>query len=61
MPSVGFEPAIQAIERGQLYRPSFIKLYNRSFAALSKAQVRGRSLTGIAGSNTAGGMDVCLL
>jgi hypothetical protein len=30
-------------------------------AAWSKAWVCGRSLAGIAGSNTAGGMDVCLL
>jgi hypothetical protein len=30
-------------------------------AALSKAWVCGRLLTGIVGSNPAGGMDVCLL
>jgi hypothetical protein len=30
-------------------------------AALSKAWVCGRSLIGIAGSNPAEGMDVCLL
>jgi hypothetical protein len=30
-------------------------------AARSKAWVCGRSLAGIVGSNTAGGMDVCLL
>jgi len=30
-------------------------------AARSKACVCGRSLAGIAGSNLAGGMDVCLL
>ena len=30
-------------------------------AARSKAQVCGRSLAGIAGSNTVEGMDVCLL
>jgi hypothetical protein len=30
-------------------------------AARSKAWVYGRSLTGIVGSNPAGGMDVCLL
>jgi hypothetical protein len=30
-------------------------------AARSKAWVRGRSLAGIAGSNPAGGMNVCLL
>ena len=30
-------------------------------AARSKAPVCGRSLTGIAGSNPAGGMDVCFL
>jgi hypothetical protein len=30
-------------------------------AARSKAWVCGRSLTGIVGSNPAGGMDVCLL
>ena len=30
-------------------------------AALSKACVCGRSLAGIASSNPAGGMDVCLL
>ena len=30
-------------------------------AERSKARVYGRSLAGIAGSNSAGGMDVCLL
>jgi hypothetical protein len=30
-------------------------------AALSKASVCGRSLAGIAGSNNAGGKDVCFL
>jgi hypothetical protein len=30
-------------------------------AVRSKAWVYGRSLVGIAGSNTAGGMDICLL
>jgi hypothetical protein len=30
-------------------------------AARSKAWVCGRSLAGIVGSNTAGGIDVCLL
>jgi hypothetical protein len=30
-------------------------------AALPKVRFCGRSLPGIAGSNTAGGMDVCLL
>jgi hypothetical protein len=30
-------------------------------AARSKAWVYGRLLAGIVGSNTAGGMDVCLL
>ena len=30
-------------------------------AALSKEQVYGRSHAGIAGSNPAGGMDVCIL
>ena len=30
-------------------------------AERSKARVRGRSLAGVAGSNHAGGMDVCVL
>jgi hypothetical protein len=30
-------------------------------AERSKERIFGRSLTGIAGLNTAGGMDVCLL
>jgi hypothetical protein len=32
-----------------------------SIAERSKAKVYGRSLAGIAGSNPAGGMDICLL
>ena len=40
----------------QIIQPSSIPV-----AARSKAWVCGRSLAGIAGSNTAGGMDGCLL
>jgi len=36
-----------------------IRLRSRSHAARSKVSVCGRSLAGIAGSNPAGGMDVC--
>jgi hypothetical protein len=34
---------------------------NISVAVRSKAQVCGRSLAGIVGSNLTGGMDVCLV
>jgi hypothetical protein len=37
-----------------------IEVMSIPLAALSKASVCGRSLAGIAGSNSAGGVDVCL-
>ena len=38
-----------------------VNIWPISVAARSKAWVYGRSLAGIAGSNSAGCMDVCLL
>jgi hypothetical protein len=48
-------------ERLLAIKKQYFSLKHNYVAALSKACVCGRSFTGIAGSNPACGMDVCLL
>jgi hypothetical protein len=48
-------------QNGILHSPVYVHSVLIPVAARSKAWVYGRSLAGIAGSNSGGGMDFCLL
>jgi hypothetical protein len=73
MHSAGFEPALLVLKRPQTHTAdrtgtgigaidiSIVYFMPIAVVARSKACVGGSSLTGIAGSSPAGGMDVCLL
>jgi hypothetical protein len=51
----------QAISRRPLTAEDRVRSRRSQWPARSKAWVCGRSLTGIVGSNPAGGMDVCVV
>jgi hypothetical protein len=44
-----------------IYKYNVYSIYNLVYVIIIMAWVCGRSLAGIAGSNPAGGIDVCLL
>ena len=54
------EPTSKSLFISRQFRHSIYELLAISVAARSKAWVCGRSLAGIAGSNAAGCLDVCL-